>query len=82
MPLTSLSDHGEHWHLYLHTGEGEPPHYSLCEDSHVENEGDLVPLKELVTDDTDLHEVLEDEAICETCAWRLRAHLGLNREVA
>lgn len=81
MVLTSLVDHGEEWHLYLHTGEGEPPHYSLCEDAHVDKETSLVPLKDVV-EDTDLREVLEDEAVCSTCTWRARAHLGLNREVA
>lgn len=81
MPLTSLSDGGSDWHLYLHTGEGEPPHYSLCEDANVETESQLVPLKDMV-EDTDLREVIEDEAVCGTCASRLRAHLGLYREVS
>lgn len=79
MPLTSLSDQGSEWHLYLHSGKGEPPHYSLCEEGRVETDSQLVPLKETVKD-TDLREVLEDEAVCNTCASRLRAHLGLYAE--
>lgn len=78
MPLTSLSDHGAEWHLYLDSGRGEPPHSSLCEDAHVETESQLVPVKDVV-EDTTLREVLEDEAVCSTCASRVRAHLGLYR---
>lgn len=81
MPLTSLSDHGEEWHFYLDSGKGTPPHHSLCEDASVESESQLVRPEE-ITEGTTLTDLLTDDAVCETCASRLRSHLGLWGETA
>ena len=77
MPLTSLSDHGEEWHLYLDSGKGDPPHHSLCEDASVSKESQLVRPEEIMEQFTTLDDFLREEGVCNTCRDRLRSHLGL-----